>query len=243
MIKIRSSTIFRLLCGAIGLFAAALLAMVGLMVYPFVFPVEDGPAAKTAERKPPAERVRHINVKTAASTWQDRFWPEVPDQTDSAVGQAQEAEGDFIYIGSMIIDDHNSSAIFQRKSSREQFRVPMGGEVYDIALKEVAPDQVVATIAGNLVALRKVNTLPPKGAKRTAARPGARTSTTRNVNTSFRLAESRTNSGPTRATAVRSSRNGKTSRTPAPSSSTTNWRRYWAERMRSRQQNTNSQRR
>jgi len=246
MIKIRSSTIFRLLCGTIGLFAAALLAMVGLMVYPFIFGGDDGPEAKVAARKPAVERVRRINVKGAAGAWQSNFWPEVPEQKEDPVAKTQDAEGDFIYIGSMIINEHNSSAIFQRKSSREQFRVPLGGEVYDITLKEVARDQVVATIAGNLVALRKVDTLPPKGAKKAAARPSARSAATTSGNTSFRLAESRSSSGPTRATAVRSTSGQNTSRTapssPSSSSSTTNWRRYWADRMRNRQQQ-NSQNR
>jgi len=246
MPKIRSSTIFRLLCASIGILAVSLLAMAALMVYPYVAGGDDGAPAAPGKTKPPTTKVRQINVKTAAGAWQENFWPEVTeDQQEAPVANTQDAAGDFIYIGSMIISERNRSAIFQRKSNREQFRVSLGNEKYEVTLKEVSPEQVVATVAGNLVALRKVNALPVKGAKKSSGkRPRTQPrSASTTVNSSYRLAQSRAGSGPTRVTAVRSGasrtspRSGTTRTTSGSSSrSSTNWRQYWADRMRNRRQ-------
>jgi hypothetical protein len=291
MLKIRSSTLFRVLCGAIVVMAIALLGLAGTMVSSYVWP-----EAPTTIASPNVTgrggSVKQIDVANNSKLAQKKLWPAKSAQANGAPLVLDESN-QVIFIGMW-----GDSAIFQHKGTRKQWRVKTGQAaegVKLVALDGGAKQAEIRNVVNNTespqaIKLRLVDALdnaPTSGGRRgtgpmgssagggpaspsvggpgSSGRPsgpvtsssGPAASGTVDRTTITIGASGSSSGGPaTSGTAQRftsapirtTSGNGSTgsgsagggdSATPATGASgsnNTNWRQYWAERMKSRQQ-------
>ena len=288
MVKIRSSTMFRLLCWAIGVMALGLLSLAGFMVYSYLFPSE-AMAIPSPLHQPQKVVVKPVRVQQSSDAWQERFWPQETPVQGGMPSDAVDESGQVIFVGIM-----GDCAVFQNKSTRKQWGVWIGETGEGVRLIDIAGKIALVEINSQKVKLNKVKPMEApvvgrggrpmvtRGAP-TGVNPAGPTGVTRPVTTPIRTTTSssaslssggrtgnpsgdpvqqpaasaaagtgsaqRFTSQPIRSTARSSGgNNGQTSGASGQSGSVnsgsnTNWRQYWADRMKARQdqQNTTNQ--
>lgn len=292
MLKLRSSTIFHLLCGAIALEALGLLGMVAAMLYPLLVPGDEQEVAGL-EPPPAVKKAASLSPYQSANRWMVTAWPppspdEVIPEEEAAAGPPVDSHERITFVGSVLgPDPGDQCGFFQRQTDRRQWSVWVGQERENLRLVKLTKDLAVVEINGEKVALNKVAAMapgpaaprrgtPPRGSRPSRPTPENRGSTpaaaTVTTSGSYRLATGseagssgrqpsrRSNAGaattsqsatlsrgsvatstPNTATAVRTGAGGssvRVSSTPGTSSnrSSTNWRQYWADRLKRRRE-------
>lgn len=286
MFKIRSSTLFRILCWAIGLMAVGLLAMVALMVYPLLFGGNVAQANPDIATPPTKSTVTPLRVQQDFNTMQIRFWPPEPDEGDEldVPGDAVDTYEKTAFVGGAFDGSPNDCAVFQNQTDRKQWVVFLNQQRNGVKLLTITDKLAVVDFGGQKVKLNRTKALAAK-VKRTTRRgrgsssrgrtsrasrtsrssSSSRSTASSSVRTYGRGASSRSSSGRTSTSRSRTP-NSRTSSasassavrrttgatTPAsasrPASSTgagssgaktsagVNWRKYWNDRMKKRNQ-------
>lgn len=235
MLRLRSSTVFHLLCWAIGILAAALLAMVALMLYPYIFPAAPAEAANKDSGPPPAT-VREVSPLQAGGTWHERFWPQAKETQETNFGDVKESGAGYAYVGGLLKGDNQGYAIFERLSDRKQVLVTLDEIREDFKIRKVSNDAIVALINNQPVSLKRVE--PTATAKKAA--PGRRTPTatptpTRGGGRPSAAAARETTSATIAISRVSAPTPGGGAGTPSATGDDRNWRQFWDNRMQQRQ--------
>ncbi len=238
MIRVRSSTLFHLLCWAIGVMAVGLLAMVVLMVLPLVVSSKET-SGSTAEFEPPPPAAREAPVDQVARTWHMRFWPPEAEEEEeeTELGDAVDSAAGFRYVGNVFDGNGEGYAFLQREGTGRQLMVHSSRPEGNIRIRTLAENYLVAQIDEQVVKLRLVGAKAPRSRRGQSSPRRAGTNQSGSsargeiTSTSYHVASGgSSNSQNGSSTSSGSRRQGQTTRAGR------NWRRYWAERMRRNRQ-------
>lgn len=164
--KIRSSTMFRLLCWAIGTMAVGLLGLAGFMVYTYLVPSE-ALAIPSPTVTPLVATAKPVRVQQNSDAWETRFWPqETPGQADSMPADAVDESGQVMFVGIM-----GDCAVFQNKTTRKQWGVWIGESGEGVKVIGVTDKVAMVEINSQKVKLNKVKPVDLTGAKGGRGRP------------------------------------------------------------------------
>ena len=296
MFQVSSSTLFRVLCGAIVIMAIGLLALAGTMVLSYVQPEEPATLA-SPKVVGSAGSLRPVEIDANSRLAMAKLWPSSKGGPGNSEPMVMDDWNQVIFIGMW-----GDSAFFQHKGTRKQWRVKIGQASENIKLVALNSTDKQAEIRGvvnntenpQVIKLRLVDAMestpavrgrptgptggptggggpPPSGVGgpgsggRPSGGPTASSSpaatadrTTVTIGTSGGAAGSsgpaaasgpqRFTSAPirttSRSTSVGGTAAGGAESPTAPSSggaspgssSNPNWRQYWADRMKARQQ-------
>ncbi|NIA21854.1 MAG: hypothetical protein GWP05_07810 [Anaerolineaceae bacterium] len=238
MIRLRNSTIFKLLCGTIGLLALALLCMVSLMVYDSLTQAEEttneGPIEPRASshQAPPIDRLM--------SSMGVRLSPEAKaeeSQEPKLDLNAKQSYGGWKYIGNIREAGGDYRVLMQNQKTGNQVWWKKGEVRDEIEIKTLADDKIAVVIKGQPVTLARTEAVYRKTVQRRRS-SSSRSSRTSGSNVSS--ASIRENYVAAQAGVVRTSGSGGsavTARSSRPPRRTgRDWNKYWAERVKKAKQ-------
>ncbi len=244
MIRLRSSTVFRLLCGSIGFLALVLLCMVGLMVYASLSHGET--ATAEGPIKPQTAIQPQTPIDRSMSSMGHRLSPE--PEAEPAEPEidpnAKPSHGGWRYIGHIKEADGEIWVLMQNERTKSQAWWKKGEMRGEIEVKTLAGDNIVVVIKGQPVTLAK--SAPALGITKRTSRPPSRTirSSARRSTTSASIRENymAAQAGTTKATSSGRAVVSRTSRPTRPASRTgRDWNQYWADRVRKAREQAQAQ--
>lgn len=259
-IRLKPQLMFRLLCGAIGLLAAVLLAMVVVMLYPLVVSGGNEPEDLSTPMPQHVTPTRQANMQSVCGAWHDRFWPELKKEEPKEEIQTLEEFGEYIFTGSIHMSSGAAWGIFQRKKG-DQFKLSVGEKQQGVELLDVVKGIATVRIDNRTtVRLKKVNPASGSTGRGSRGKQPARNDRSGRVSSnsrtqvrgsgssgSARLAQG-SNTQTVRATVVKEgvtvtsgtsrqvTAGGGSRVSTARGRQSTNWRQYWAERMKKRRE-------
>ena len=240
MIRLRSSTVFRLLCGAIGSLALVLLCMVGLMVYASLSRGET--ATAEVQIKPRTSGQQQTPIDRHMSSMGDRLSPkpEAGPAEPEMDPNAKTSHGGWRYIGWIKEANGEIWVLMQNEKTNNQVWWKKGEMRDEIEVKALADDKIAVVIQGQPVTLAKTAAVfsktirpsrpspPSRTDRRTANSSGSPAAITENY-TAAAQAGTTTAASP----AVPANVNNRASSATRPASRTgRDWNQYWAERVR-----------
>lgn len=219
MMRIRSSTLCKLLYGAVGTLAVALLGLVALMVYTTLAPAEShintSPAPPTA-----AARGAQVSIARASANLEERLFGRDEEEEEIEFSDAKESHDGYVYVGSIVESTGDKYALLQKRPQGGSFLLPVNGESEEVTLLGIDAEHIRAEINGERVTLtlQQASAASSAGRSRMGRRP-SRTGRTTPGSTSYRLAGAKQN--------VEKNPDG----SPKEGGGR-DWRTYWQQRMR-----------
>ncbi|MBN2584559.1 MAG: hypothetical protein JXL80_15965 [Planctomycetes bacterium] len=231
MIRLRSSTIFRLLCASIGLLALVLLGLVGAMVYGSV--VKEQTTLNYTPEQPKKAAVASLSIDRNMASWRNRLEPPEEEEPKQPVidPNAKESYNGQRFIG-WIADQTKGefSVLLQDEKTGAQAWWHKDEKRDEIQVKALVGDKVAVVFGELPITLVKTEAVFKNVRQKT---PGRTVNNSPAANTA-RVVENSSRTAAGTSDAASTSNNAALNRAVRPQAPNRgqDWNKYWQERLR-----------